>query len=162
MKNFSNWVIFSFVALAVIVSIVSTLHSINFFKLTNTPNMATTLAVAFEIGQLASLAAIVNSDKINPRISWALFIFLTIFQIMNNIFHSFEFLSANPGSYKNWSDLFGLNKMDELIKKRMLSIISGGFLPLLSIGFSKALVNYLRSLETIKKNAELEEQQNNY
>jgi hypothetical protein len=33
----------------------------------------------------------------------------------------------------------------------MLSIISGGFLPLLSIGFSKALVNYLRSLEKIKK-----------
>lgn len=150
MGKFSNWVIASFVSLALIVSAVSTIHSINFFLLTNSWYMAMTLATAFEIGQLASLAAIVNSDKINPKISWALFIFLTVYQIMNNIYNSFEHLTINPDAYKMWTDLFALSLTDASLQKRILAIISGGFLPLLSIGFSKALVNYLKFLEKSK------------
>lgn len=146
MKKFENFVIISFVSIAFIVSIVSTIHSISFFQLTNPKWMSITLSVAFEIGQLASLAALINRDKINPKIAWSLFIFLTSFQIATNIYYSFEYLNENSEIHKKYSELFFLSSLNEIAQKRILAFVSGGFLPLLSVGFSKALTNYLTAI----------------
>lgn len=130
-----------FILLAVSVSLVSTVHSFDFFILTNKNWMSWFLAVTFEIGQLAALGAIVSKNRLDMRIVWALMIVLTSFQIMANIYYSFAHLSSK---FKVWSEMFGLIEMEILQQKRIISAISGGFLPLLSLGFTKALVDYLK------------------
>ena len=49
-------IIVSFLLVPLIVSVVSTIHVINFFELSNNYALAVTLAIAFEIGALSALA----------------------------------------------------------------------------------------------------------
>lgn len=143
-----------FILLAVSVSLVSTVHSFDFFTLTNKSWMSAFLAVTFEIGQLAALGAIVSKNRLNMQIVWALMITLTSFQIMANIYYSFAHL--DPG-YIVWSEMFGTIEMEVIQQKRLISAISGGFLPLLSLGFTKALADYLKGQkkvdETVQNNS---------
>ena len=59
-----HWfVIATFVTLYFMVSIISTIHVIDFFEMSNPTWLAVSLAIAFEIGAAASLAAIVILEK---------------------------------------------------------------------------------------------------
>ena len=68
-----NFIIGTFVTLYIMVSIISTIHVIDFFKLSNPEWLAVTLAIAFEIGAAASLASIIALRKMNKGIVWTLF-----------------------------------------------------------------------------------------
>ena len=62
--NIIKWTIISiFVLLYFGVSCISTIHVIDFFRLSNPNWLAITLAIAFEVGAAASLAAIIILDK---------------------------------------------------------------------------------------------------
>ncbi len=102
--------------------------------------MALSLATAFEVGQVAALCGILILDKTNKTIVWSLFILLTSMQIMSNVYFSFK----NMGDFSTWSELFGLIDEDASVQKRALSIISGGILPVVSLGFIKSLVDYIK------------------
>lgn len=134
------FIIFSFVSLYILVSIISMVHVIKFFELSNSNILAVTLAIAFEIGTAASLASIVILDKMNKWIVWGLFFVLTIMQMMGNTFYAYE----NLGDFNGWVELFGLSENTIVEQKRILSIISGGILPLVALGFIKSLVDYIR------------------
>ena len=56
-KWVNGFIIGTFVALYVLVSIVSTIHVVDFFELSNPKWLAVTLAIGFELGAAASLAA---------------------------------------------------------------------------------------------------------
>jgi hypothetical protein len=145
-KLIRGFVITTFVMLYLIVSVISTIHVIDFFRLSNPEWLAISLAVAFEVGAAASLASLVVLDKMNKFIVWSLFITLTLVQAMGNTFYAYSHLN----NFNQWIELFGLVDEDLIYQKRILSIISGAILPLVSLGFIKSLVDYIKPDEDEK------------
>jgi hypothetical protein len=135
-----NFIIGTFVLLYVMVSVISTIHVIDFFRLSNPEWLAITLAVAFEVGAAASLASIIALRKMNKGIVWALFFILTAMQAMGNAYFAYVHLK----DYQAWIELFGLVEEEPIFQKRILSIVSGAILPLVALGFIKSLVDYIK------------------
>ena len=138
-----GFIISTFVSLYLVVSIISTIHVIDFFRLSNPNWLAVSLAIAFEIGAAASLASLIALDKMNKTLIWFLFILLTAMQMMGNTYYAF----TNLENYQSWIELFGLVDEEPIYQKRILSIISGAILPLVALGFIKSLVDYVRPAE---------------
>jgi hypothetical protein len=84
-KITKNFIIGTFVTLYVMVSLISTIHVIDFFELSNPKWLAVTLALAFEVGAAASLASIIALKKMNKGIVWFLFFILTAMQAMGKL-----------------------------------------------------------------------------
>lgn len=134
------FIIGSFVTLYLLVSIISTIHVVDFFKLSNPTWLAVSLAIGFEVGAAASLASLIVLDKMNKSIVWGLFILLTAMQAMGNTFYAFSHLE----NFTGWIELFGLQEEDLIYQKRVLAIISGAVLPIVALGFIKSLVDYIK------------------
>jgi hypothetical protein len=142
-KLVNGFIISTFVGLYAIVSVISTIHVIEFFELSNPKWLAISLAVAFEIGAAASLASLIVLDKMNKLLVWILFIVLTCMQAMGNTYYAYTHIH----DFQSWSELFGLIEEDVIYQKRLLSIISGAILPLVALGFIKSLVDYIKPEE---------------
>ena len=134
-----------FVSLYFLVATISMINSVAFFDLAHEGLMNWALAIGFELGAAASLAAIVILDKTNKSMVWGLFLLLTSFQMMANSFHAF----INLEDYMGWIELFGLEEAEPLYQKRILSIVSGAILPLVALGFIKSLVDYIRPSDNV-------------
>lgn len=139
-KLVGGFIIGTFVMLYILVSLISTIHVIDFFELSNPRGMAIALAVAFEIGAAASLASLITLDKMNKTLVWALFIAITAMQMQGNMYYAF----MNLGDYQTWSELFNLIEEEPLFQKRVLAFVSGAILPLVALGFIKSLVDYIK------------------
>jgi len=139
-----GFIISTFVSLYLIVSVISTIHVIDFFKLSNPDWLAISLAIAFEIGAAASLASLIALDKMNKTMVWVLFIILTAMQAMGNTYYAYTHLE----NFNSWVELFGLVEEELIYQKRVLSIISGAILPLVALGFIKSLVDYIKPEDT--------------
>jgi hypothetical protein len=122
------------------VSVISTIHVIDFFKLSNPTWLAVSLAIAFEVGAAASLASLISLDKMNKGMVWGLFIILTLMQAMGNTYYAYTHLQ----NFQGWIELFGLVEEELIYQKRILSIISGAVLPVVALGFIKSLVDYIK------------------
>jgi len=154
-KGISIFIISTFVLLYLVVSIISTIHVIDFFEMTNPKWLSVFLAIAFEIGAAASLASIIIMDKMNKFIVWSLFFILTAMQAIGNTYFAYTHLS----DFSQWSELFGLSEEEPIFQKRILSVISGAILPLVSLGFIKALVDYIRPDSDKEKIEEIQEEE---
>jgi len=140
------FIITTFTLLYLFVSIISMIHTVAFFQLSNPYEiLAISLAVAFELGAAASLATVVTQEAMNKFIVWALFIILTLFQMMGNTYYAYH----NLAEYSDWSELFALNELSEIEQKRYLAIISGAILPVVALGYIKCLVDYLKSKQKL-------------
>ena len=139
-KIVNKFIIGTFVSLYLLVSIISTIHSIDFFELSNPRWMAITLAIGFEIGAAASLASIIVMEKMNKTLVWTMFIIITAMQINGNLYYAF----TNMDNYDTWSQLFNITEWKVLEQKRLLAAVSGAILPLVALGFIKSLVDYIR------------------
>jgi hypothetical protein len=133
-------IIATFVSLYLLVSIISTIHVIEFFKLSNPQWLAISLAIAFELGAAASLASLVILDKMNKTLVWMLFGTITLMQMQGNMYYAFVHME----NFQGWSELFGLIEEDVVYQKRVLSAVSGAILPLVALGFVKSLVDYIK------------------
>lgn len=141
MKNLTHkFIIGTFVSLYLMVSIISTIHVVDFFELSNPYWLAVTLAIAFELGAAASLASIITLDKMNKTLIWSLFIVITLMQMQGNMYYAFK----NITDYQTWSQLFNLIEEDPIYQKRILAFVSGAILPLIALGFIKSLVDYVK------------------
>lgn len=142
MKNklVHRFIIATFVSLYLLVSIISTIHVIEFFKLSNPQWLAVSLAIAFELGAAASLASLVILDKMNKTLVWMLFGTITLMQMQGNMYYAFVHME----NFQGWSELFGLIEEDVVYQKRVLSAVSGAILPLVALGFIKSLVDYIK------------------
>jgi hypothetical protein len=143
------FIIGTFVTLYLLVSVISTIHVIDFFSMSNPAWLAISLAIAFEVGAAASLASIITLDKMNKGIVWALFILLTAMQAMGNTYYTYVHLK----DFNGWIELFGLVDEELIYQKRVLSIVSGAILPIVALGFIKSLVDYIKPDESIPKTA---------
>ena len=145
-KATAYFIIGTFVTLYLLVSVISTIHVIDFFKLSNPTWLAVSLAVAFEVGAAASLASLITLDKMNKGIVWGLFIILTLMQAMGNTYYAYTHLQ----NFQGWIELFGLSEEDLIYQKRVLSMVSGAILPIVALGFIKSLVDYIRPSDEVK------------
>jgi hypothetical protein len=139
-KWLSRFIIGTFVSLYALVSIISTIHVIDFFELSNPYWLAVTLAIGFEFGAAASLASLVILDKMNKTLVWALFITITLMQMQGNMYYAF----TNLEDFQSWSELFDLIEEEPIFQKRVLAAVSGAILPLVALGFIKSLVDYIK------------------
>lgn len=154
-KLINGFIIGTFVTLYLLVSIISTIHVIDFFELSNPYWLAVTLAIGFEIGAAASLASLITLEKMNKTIVWSLFITITLMQMQGNMYYAFR----NLTEYGSWVELFNLIEWEPLAQKRLLAFVSGAILPLVALGFIKSLVDYIKPEEPRRElePAELEE-----
>jgi hypothetical protein len=142
--------------LYLLVSIISTIHVIEFFKLSNPEWLAISLAIGFELGAAASLASLVILDRMNKTLVWMLFGTITLMQMQGNMYYAFVHME----NFQGWSELFGLIEEDVVYQKRVLSAVSGAILPLVALGFIKSLVDYIKpvpQVETVVEVAKAEE-----
>lgn len=142
-------IIVTFVSLYLLVSIISTLHVIEFFKLSNPEWLAISLAIAFELGAAASLASLVILDKMNKTLVWCLFGAITLMQMQGNMYYAFVHME----NYQGWSELFGIIEEEVVYQKRVLSAVSGAILPLVALGFIKSLVDYIKPVPAEKESS---------
>lgn len=142
-KLVKRFIITTFVALYTLVSVISTIHVIDFFELSNPYWLAVSLAIGFELGAAASLASLVILDKMNKGLVWALFITITLMQMQGNMYYAF----TNLEDFQSWSELFNLIEEDLIYQKRILAFVSGAILPLVALGFIKSLVDYIKPEE---------------
>ena len=149
-----------FCSLYLLVATISMINSVAFFDLAHTGLMNWALAIGFELGAAASLAAIIILDKTNKAMVWSLFLLLTAFQMMANSYHAF----VNLENFQGWIELFGLQDEELIFQKRVLSIVSGAVLPVVALGFIKSLTDYLKPTqdtidisEVVESNEDLEE-----
>ena len=153
-------IIVSFLLVPLIVSVVSTIHVINFFELSNHYPLAVTLAIAFEVGALSALAGLVAMGKINKNVVWFIFVLLTIFQMMGNVYFAYDIITnrmkTNPDLIKNWAELFGLADDETITVKRIIAIFSGAVLPIVSLSFLDLLIDYIRKTFGIDENKQIE------
>ena len=138
LKTQEKWWIGVFITLWMLVSTVSTIHSVEFFKLSNSTTLAWILALGFELGAIASLGGLIISRG-GKGLIWFLFILLTAFQIHGNMYWAW----VNAGDLTEWIHLLDLIDNDPDVQKRIFAIISGGILPLVALGFMKSLMDYL-------------------
>jgi len=127
-----------FLLLYMLVATISAICSIDFFNLSHSQTMSICLAIAFELGAMCSLCAGVFM-KSNRTLSFGLFTLLTLFQMMGNVFHSYTNIMEG---YIEWINLFGLDELEEIAQKRIVSIVSGAILPIVALGFIKCFVDY--------------------
>ena len=139
-KTINGFIIGTFVSLYLLVSIISTIHVIDFFRLSNPEWLAISLAIGFELGAAASLAALITLEKMNKTIVWALFIIITAMQMQGNMYYAY----TNIKDYQGWVELFNLVEWEPIAQKRLLAGVSGAILPLVALGFIKSLVDYIK------------------
>lgn len=139
-KTVNRFIIGTFVSLYLLVSIISTIHVVDFFRLSNPEWLAISLAIGFELGAAASLAALITLDKMNKTMVWALFIVITGMQMQGNMYHAYTHIT----NYQGWVELFNLVEWELIAQKRLLAGVSGAILPLVALGFIKSLVDYIK------------------
>jgi hypothetical protein len=139
-KTVNTFIIGTFVSLYLTVSIISTIHVIDFFRLSNPEWLAISLAIGFELGAAACLAALITLDKMNKTMVWALFIVITLMQMQGNMYYAYTYIK----DYQGWVELFNLVEWEPIAQKRLLAGVSGAILPLVALGFIKSLVDYIK------------------
>ena len=146
-KTVNTFIIGTFVSLYLLVSIISTIHVVDFFRLSNPEWLAISLAVGFELGAAASLAALITLDKMNKTIVWGLFILITGMQMQGNMYYAY----TNIKDYQGWVELFNLVEWEPISQKRLLAGVSGAILPLVALGFIKSLVDYIKPEDALEQ-----------
>ena len=161
-KNLKNIIIGAFVVPILLVAFVSISHVTSFYGISNPLSWAIYLSVGIEIAALSALAAVsVNMG----RFVYLPFFVVTLIQMLGNIFFSFTFIDESSQTFQDWiamvGGLFenmGVEKTDLNTHKTILSFLTGGLLPIISLTFAHMLVKFSENQknELIEKNEEVE------
>jgi hypothetical protein len=145
-KNYRTFIITTFLIPIVIVAMVSISHVTKWYGLSNPLAWATYLSIGVEIAALSSLAAI--SANLRHQIYFP-FGIVTLIQFIGNIFFSYSYIDITSQTFISWvelispiADLMGIESTDLIGHKRLLSLMTGGFLPIISLSFLHMLVKF--------------------
>lgn len=158
-KNLKNIIITSFIIPILLVAFVSISHVTTFYGISNPLSWGIYLSVAIEIAAISALAGLsVNMGKF----IYIPFGIVTLIQFIGNVFFSFNYIDENSEIFKSWVEMtaallepIGVEPNDMSAHKRILSLFSGGLLPLISLTFAHMLVKYSDSIDESNKNIEL-------
>ena len=145
-NNLKNIIITAFVVPILLVAFVSISHVTTFYGLSNPITWAVYLSVGIEIAALSALAAVsVNMG----RFVYVPFFIVTLIQMIGNIFFSFTYIDETGQSFQDWVAMVGglfenmvFEKTDLNSHKTILSFLSGGLLPIISLTFAHMLVKF--------------------
>lgn len=149
-------IIAAFLAVPIMASIISTLHLVHLFLLGNPDAMSYFLSVAFEIGSVASFAALAVLHRLKKGMVILIFIVLFFMQLVGNVYYSFEYVNRmlleNPTWLASFTELLSplFGKLAPATYKFILAIIIGVPIPLVSVSFLKSLVDYLQVSDEVK------------
>ena len=150
-NNLRNIIITAFVIPILLVAFVSISHVTSFYGLSNPITWAVYLSVGIEIAALSALAAV--SVKMG-RFVYLPFFVVTLIQMIGNIFFSFTYIDETGQSFQDWvamvGGLFenmGIERTDLNSHKTIVSFLSGGLLPIISLTFAHMLVKFSEESE---------------
>lgn len=156
-NDFRKIVVGSFLAVPALSSLISTIHIVTFFGLGNMPWMAIILALAFEIGSIASLMTLAVLDKVNRFAVWFIFFVLVIMQMLGNVYYTYDFISQSMISNPQWItsfidlvEMMTMQKLDPRMSKFILSLLIGLPIPVISLAFLKSVSDYLKPEEKVE------------
>lgn len=144
-----------FAGLYLIVAVISLICSTEFFRLAHSGVMSWVLAIGFEIGAMSCLLSTLILPKKKLGLVWFMFIILTLFQCMGNMYAAF----INLENFQDWIDMFGMTDMELIAQKRVLAGISGIILPLVALGFIRIMADVLQDGHNIEINDESDVQE---
>lgn len=157
-RNFKTIVITAFLIPIIIVAIVSISHVTGWYGVSNPLSWSMYLSVGIEIAALSSLAAI--SINMGKKV-YLPFGVVTFIQFIGNIFFSYSYIDINSPTFKMWvelvsplTELINTESTDLISHKRILSLLSGGLLPLISLSFLHMLVSFSENQQLEKENNE--------
>ena len=130
----------------ILVMIVSIIHVISWYELSNPTSWAIFMSISIEIGAMAALVAATN--KIKGGV-WIMFGLITFIQMIGNIFYSYKEIDQNGDLFKSWVELtgpiwemVGSDTTDVPAMKRWLAFLEGGLLPIISLTSLHFFVKY--------------------
>lgn len=144
-------IVFCFVTVPLLSSIISTVHLVDLFYLGNPSWISYTIAVAIEIGAVASFLTLSILSKLNKTIVWGMFFILFFMQVIGNVYGSYDLITKkivlDPNWIKNFREMleFFIFEIEEKTSKMILSLIIGIPIPLISVFLLKSMTDYLGS-----------------
>jgi hypothetical protein len=152
-RNLRNIIATAFVIPILLVAFVSISHVTSFYGLSNPISWALYLSVGIEIAAISALAAV--SVRMGNFIYFP-FIIVTLIQMVGNIFFSFSFIDEASEGFKDWISMvgglfenMGIDKTDISSHKLILSFLTGGLLPIISLTFAHMLVKFSEQNKTV-------------
>lgn len=141
--------ILTFGLLYVLVAYVSTLHAIDFFKLSNNIGLAVLLGVAYELGQASVLFSILMTKNKDTYLPWILMVLLTALQVTANVFASYKHMSLGQGTdwtywYTSILKIFGVTGGNPETYQVIISWISGALLPVVALGMTALVAQNIK------------------
>ena len=137
------------------VAIISISHVVKWYDLANPISWAIYLSIAIEIAALSSIAA--ASVKVKGFSVWFVFIIVTLIQFIGNIYFSYTEINVSSKEFKDWAELTGplfesfSDIEDAVAQRRLLAILEGGLLPLISLTCLHFFIKYGdRDLEKVE------------
>lgn len=132
-----NLVRFMLLLPIILVAIISISHVVSWYNLSNPISWSIYLSISVEI---AAMVAIIASSLRIKGGAWAIFIIVTLIQMMGNIFYSYKGIDENGELFKSWVELtgpiwemLGSKTTDVISMKRWLAFLEGGLLPVISL-----------------------------
>lgn len=128
------------------VAIISISHVVEWYDLANPISWAIYLSIAIEIAALSSIAA--ASVKVKGFSVWLVFIIVTLIQFIGNIYFSYTEIDVLSKNFKDWAELTGplfesfSDIEDTVAQRRLLAILEGGLLPLISLTCLHFFIKY--------------------
>lgn len=153
-SNLRNIIVTAFVVPILLVAFVSISHVTTFYGISNPLSWAIYLSIAIEIAALAALAAV--SVRMGKFVYVPFFI-VTLIQFVGNLYFSFTYIDETSNAFKEWMnmvgsffEMMGVDPTDPIAHKRILALLSGGLLPIISLTFAHMLVVYSDKIEETK------------
>jgi hypothetical protein len=122
---------------------------VDFFYLGNPSWISYTVAVAIEVGAVASFLTLSILSKLNKTIVWGMFFILFFMQVIGNVYFSYDWVSSriskDPLWLNNFREMmeFFIYKVDMKTSKMILSLLIGVPIPLISVFLLKSTTDYL-------------------
>ncbi len=141
----------SFLVPILLVVIMSISHVVSWYELGNPISWAVYLSIAIEIFALASVSAsTLNGTK---KAIWFLFGLVTAIQIVGNVFFEYEYIDVEGESFKSWLELISpiADDWGILEHKRLLALIQGGTLPIMSLTALHFFIKFNESMVDVKE-----------
>lgn len=150
-KSIINWlrehpVRAMFLIPILLVAGISISHVVSWYDLTNPISWAIYLSIAIEIAALSSIAA--ASVKVKGFSVWFVFIIVTLIQFIGNIYFSYTEINISSKEFKDWAELTGplfesFSDIEDMVaQRRLLAILEGGLLPLISLTCLHFFIKY--------------------
>ena len=128
------------------VAAISISHVVSWYDLANPISWAVYLSIAVEIAAMSAIAA--SSVKVKGFSVWFVFIIVTLIQFIGNIYFSYTEINVDSKQFKDWAELtlplfdsFS-DTADVVAQRRLLALLEGGLLPLISLTCLHFFIKY--------------------